>query len=133
MTPSQKIKWLILQKVAEWKKETPLPYPYEDVSLKYELAEEEEEDKLQDARDEIRCTGEETGLPSGSSRYYESYAVAKQMPDNSWVGWTYWYGGGKYGEPESIGWIDDAYHVNCLMEKKLVTVKTFTYARKNTE
>jgi hypothetical protein len=133
MTPPQKIKWLILQKVAEGKKETPLPYPCEDVDLRYELAEEEEEFKLQDARDEIRCSGEETGMPSESSRCYESYAVAKQMPDNSWVGWTYWYGGGKYGEPESIGWIDDAYHVDCLEEEKLVIVKTFTHTRKDTE
>jgi hypothetical protein len=33
------------------------------------------------------------------------------MLDGSWVGWTYWYGGGKHGEPGSIKWVEDAYDV----------------------
>ena len=48
------------------------------------------------------------------------------MPDGSWVGWTYWYGGGKYGEPEAIDWMDDAYDLACTEEEKVVTVRTFT-------
>lgn len=27
-----------------------------------------------------------------------------QAPDGTWVGWTYWYGGGKYAEPSAIPW-----------------------------
>lgn len=68
----------------------------------------------------------ETGLPAPSSRHYESEAVAYQYVDGSWVGWSYWYGGGKHGEPEAIDWMEDAYDVNCTEEEKVVVVRTFT-------
>ncbi len=45
------------------------------------------------------------------------------MLDGSWVGWTYWYGGGKHGEPGSIPWIEDAYDVTFV--EQLVKVKQF--------
>ena len=47
----------------------------------------------------------ETDLPSERSRHYESKAVAAKLSDGSWVGWTYWYGGGKHGEPGSVPWM----------------------------
>ena len=67
----------------------------------------------------------ETGLKCEWSRHYESKAVAMKFPDGSWVGWTYWYGGGKHGEPSSIEWMDDAYDVDCHEEEKMVVVQTF--------
>jgi hypothetical protein len=70
----------------------------------------------------------ETHLSCPSSRHYESDAVAAKAPDGSWVGWTYWYGGGKHGEPEAIDWIEDAYDVICAEEEKLVVVRTFKQA-----
>jgi hypothetical protein len=33
--------------------------------------------------------------------------------------------GGKYGEPEAVEWIDDAYDLVCTEEEKVVTVRTF--------
>lgn len=78
------------------------------------------------AIDEIRTSGVETGLDAQYSRHYESEAVAIQAPNEQWVGFTYWYGGGKHGEPESVEWIDYAYHLHCKEYEKLVTIQEFT-------
>jgi len=43
-----------------------------------------------------------------------------------WVGWTYWYGGGKHGEPDAIDWLSDAYNLIVTEEEKLVVVRTYT-------
>ena len=43
------------------------------------------------------------------SRHYEATSVAKQLLNGKWVGYTYWYGGGKHGEPQAMPWIEDAY------------------------
>mgnify|MGYP001349795559 FL=1 len=80
---------------------------------------------LADASEEVREGEIETGLDCESDRNYESKAVAAQLPDGSWVGWTYWYGGGKHGYPREIEWMPDAYDVTCTEEQKLVTVQTF--------
>jgi hypothetical protein len=74
---------------------------------------------------DFRCSGEETDLPTDSSRHYECYEVAREMCDGTWVGWTYWYGGGKFGDPQSISWMADAYEVCVTEEERLVVVKTF--------
>ena len=83
-------------------------------------------DKKQDIQEEISECGVETGLDCEFSRYYDSEAVAAQMSDGTWVGWTYWTGGGKHGEPSSVPWIEDAYYVDCAEEEKMVVVRTFT-------
>lgn len=126
MTPKQKLKWAILAKSAEWDSKPAPPYPCENVDDLLDQAEEEE--TLYDARSEVRASGIETKLECPSSRHYESKAVARQMPDGSWVGWTYWYGGGKHAEPEAIDWISEAYDVECHEEQKMVTVQTFRAA-----
>jgi len=41
---------------------------------------------------------------------------------DKWVGWTYWYGGGKHGEPESVEWMEDAYFVGVKEETRVVLV-----------
>ncbi len=68
--------------------------------------------ELGDVMSEVRSGQHDTGLDCAWSRHYESKAVAAQMLDGSWVGWTYWYGGGKHGEPGSIPWVEDAYDVD---------------------
>jgi len=126
MTPEQKIKLLIILKVCEWRKTTPPELTSENIDNVYE----EQDmgcDDMQDARNELREGEVETGLKSKHySRHYESKEVAAKLPDGSWVGWTYWSGGGKHGEPESIGWMDDAYDLSCIEEEKVVTVQTFS-------
>lgn len=75
-----------------------------------------------DCRSELRGSGAETGLPCPHSRHYECKAVAAQMLDGSWVGWNYWYGGGKHGEPRSMPWMEDAYDVTVETVMKPVQV-----------
>ncbi len=73
-------------------------------------------------KDEVRCTGEETGLDRGKwSRHYETEEVASKFGD-VWVGWTYYSGGGKFGEPEAYDWISEAYFVDCK-EKEVVAIQ----------
>lgn len=124
MTPEQKLKWAILALDAEGM-ETPVPeYPCPNVDELYERF--TEEDGYYDVVEEARGSGVETKLPCGWSRHYESKAMAMRMPDGSWVGWTYWFGGGKHGQPESIPWMEEAYDVECQEEEKLVVVQTFS-------
>lgn len=82
--------------------------------------------ELQDAIQEFRCSGEPTGLPSPYSRHYESESVGAELSDGAWVGWVYWHGGGKHGEPEAIDWMDEAYDLEVTEEEKMVLVRTFT-------
>lgn len=67
----------------------------------------------------------ETNIPSEWSRHYESKSVAMKCSDGSWVGWTYWYGGGKHGDPGSIEWMEDAYNLEVTETEKLVVVREF--------
>ena len=125
MTPYQKLQHLILSKAAKWD-EIELgevtPENIDDLWDEYE-----NQDSIYDATNEIRQSwDEETDMPCERSRHYESKSVAAKMPDGSWVGWTYWYGGGKHGEPEAIDWMESAYNIDCVEEERVVTVRTFT-------
>lgn len=127
MSPEYKLKYAILALDALWQDET----------IPDNLTEEEIEDRwdeaecLQDAKNEIRCSGTPTGLEAPYSRHYESTAVAVCCPNGEWVGFTYWYGGGKHGEPDSIDWIEHAYDLSCTEEQKMVTVQTFSRAEES--
>ena len=77
---------------------------------------------------EVRGGQCETDIPAPWSRHYESKSVAAKLEDGSWVGWTYWYGGGKHGEPQAVDWIEYAYNLECKEEERLVVVRTFTVA-----
>lgn len=83
-----------------------------------------DDSELGDATEELRSSGIETGIESEWSRHYESKSVAAMMTDGTWIGWTYWFGGGKHGEPEAIDWMDSAYFLDCREE--LRPVKIFT-------
>lgn len=85
----------------------------------------EEEGLMQDPASEFRSGEVNTDIPCDWSRHYESKSVAAKMFDGSWVGWTYWYGGGRHGEPEAIDWMGGAYDLDCKEEEKLVVVRTF--------
>lgn len=122
MTPEQKIKHAILTVAAQQAGKIAPEVTDETIDDLYDEA----EDDCYDFEYELRQGEIETGLPCEYSRHYEAKAVAAKMPDGSWVGWTYWYGGGKHGEPEAIDWMDEAYDLACVEEEKLVTVRTFT-------
>lgn len=120
MTPEQKIKHKAIAIAYEWAKKSLPEINESNIDDVYE--ELVEEDMHWDALDEIRCCGVETGLTCPSSRNYDSEAVAAKMLDGSWVGWTYWYGGGKYGSPEKIEWMSEAYELN-VTEKEVTTIE----------
>lgn len=119
MTAEQKVKWLILKTIMP-----EIVYPCENIDELWDDA--EDEDELQDARYEVRESGVPTELECEYSRHYDSEAVAAKLPDGSWVGWTYFFGGGKYGEPEAIDWIGEAYDVSCKETFKMCSVLEFS-------
>lgn len=123
MTPEQYIKWAVLELTAKWDKKTLPPITSENIDDMYDAL--VEEDANWDGENDIRLGEFETGIPCEDSRHYESKSVAAKMPDGTWVGWTYWYGGGKHAEPEAIDWMDRAYFIDCKEEEKTVVVRTF--------
>lgn len=123
MTPEYKIKYAILADLFTDKdQEISTTLTEEDVEELWD----ENYDEVQDIEYEFREGQLETNIPSESSRHYESSSVAAQCPDGSWVGWTYWYGGGKHGDPELIDWMQYAYDLDCVEEQKMVTIQTFS-------
>ncbi len=121
MTPTQKIKWLVLAQAASWAQEDPPPYPCANVDELYDAA--WERDELHDAVSEARARGEDTDIePKDWHGHYDRKSKATQLPDGTWVGWTYWYGGGKHGSPGEIEWMEDAYDVTMREETRVVRV-----------
>lgn len=124
MTPQQKIKWLVIETCRQWNDtgvDDSEPVTEDNVDELYD-----ELDDSYEALMEVREGQVETDIPSEYSRHLESKSVAAMVPDHTWVGWTYWYGGGKHAEPEAIDWVSDAYNLNVVEEEKLVIIQTFT-------
>lgn len=112
MNSCQKIRWVILIKAGI---ELPDVINGDIIDGLYE----KNHDTLYDIADEFREGEFDTSLPSKYDRHYEADAVAAKMPDGSYVGWTYYYGGGKYGNPSECDWMEDAYPV-AFVEKQMV-------------
>ena len=126
LTPEQEINLLILNKQAQWDK---VNFDAELINIDEEYARQEEGGGLQDAEEEIRCSGIASGLDCDFSRNYETDAVAKQTLSGKWVGWTYYYGGGKHSNPSEITWKNYAYFLDC--EEKEVTVIQRTFKKQD--
>lgn len=96
----------------------------EEVDAAYEFIRESDfEDELADQKEEFRQSGEESGIKSREySRHYDNDEVATVLDDGTAVGWTFWYGGGKHGEPQAIDWMDSAYEVEVKQETRVVNV-----------
>jgi hypothetical protein len=95
----------------------------EQISAAYEAL--AEVDAHWDYESDFRSGEVKTNIPCPSDRNYESQSVAMQTAEGDWVGWTYWYGGGKHGEPGLIDWMEDAYDLVCHEEEKMMVVRTF--------
>jgi len=131
MTPEQILKAAILEQVSQRINddediELSLEGPFdtqEKIDAAFELIENHYlDDEVSEAEFELRGSyTHETGIKCDYSRHYESKAVARQFGDK-WVGWTYWYGGGKHGEPESVEWMEHAYFVEVKEETQVVLV-----------
>lgn len=128
MTPIQKLKWAILSKAASWDG-TELPTVTADnVDQLYDdlVA----ADGHCDCMEEIRSTGIRSNLSRSvdyqAQRHYEHDEVAAEMPDGSWVGWTYWHSGGKFGEPSAVPWMELAYDVSHREQPKVIIEHIFS-------
>lgn len=119
MTPQQKLKRHIIEE-SEYVGEITA----DNVDSTYERLSENY--ALQDVEQEIREGEIETHLAAPFSRHYESKSVAAKMSDGTWIGWVYWYGGGKHGEPEAIDWMPEAVELDCMEEQVMMTKRTFT-------
>lgn len=99
-----------------------------DADVEYVWTEIQNTHCLQDYIYEFREGQFKTGITSASdySRYYECKSVGAEMYDGSFVGWNYWYGGGKHGEPDSIEWMSNAYNLDVKEEEQTLIVRTFT-------
>lgn len=125
MTPIEKVKWLILNQVYKWNNQT-LDYPLDNIQELFDSVENTDPDNLQDATSSVRCGEVETNIEPEYSRNFETKSVSYKLPDGSWVGWTYYYGGGKHASPEYVEWISDAYDLACVEEEKMIIIQTFT-------
>lgn len=123
MTPQQALKHLILTMGVDNKSiHLNCSIIEDNVDELYEMC----EDKLRHIRGELRYGETETDISCDYDRHYESKSVAAQGVDGTWIGWTYWYGGGKHSEPEAIEWMEDAYFLTC--KEELVVKKIFKRA-----
>ena len=126
LTPTQLIKKAILAKSCQF---------FEDFKPINSLATGEEidaafqdandKDVTQDATEEIRSSGISTGLPAPYSRNYET-EINAHLIDDQWVGFVYYFAGGKHSEPGAIPWMEDAFLLDCKEELITVTKRTFT-------
>jgi hypothetical protein len=132
MTPTQKIKKHLLTRLENWR---PIRLPAlntgEEVDNAYEMYLDLESDTLQDLRYEVREGQVNTDIQpficnTRLLRDYDASSVAMQMDDGSWVGWTYWSGGGRHGESHAIQWMEDAIELTCTEKQVMVTERTFT-------
>ena len=129
MTAQQKLKWAILMD-AYHRADQPAPTVCAStIDEWWGKAEKRELEHITgtfgDAMSEFRSSGIETGLLTpheNHSRHYEHEEVAAEMPDKTWVGWTYYHGGGKHSDPDGIDWIPGAYLVEMKVEMKPVRV-----------
>lgn len=91
----------------------------------YSKWEENDPDMLYESEYEFREGSIPTDISPDWSRHYESRSVAHKMSDGTWVGWTFWYGGGKHGKPSAMEWMEEAYFLDVVEEEKLVVVREF--------
>ena len=79
-----------------------------------------ESEEHYDEENEFRSSGEETGIKCDGGRHYEAKSVARKLSSGQWVGWVYYYGGGKHGYPGEVEWMNEAYLLE--VEEKEVTI-----------
>lgn len=123
MTLEQYIKQAIILLYARNKKKDFDVTTAENVESLY--AELSVNDQLCDYIEDIREGHFETGIPFEEDKYYEGKSVAIKSLDGKYIGWTYWFGGGKYGKPQHEPWISEAYFLNCQEKEELVITRKF--------
>lgn len=122
MNPEQAIRAQILKDLSNGKPRQKITKRNVDT-----LWEELHQDVQYEQLEEFRGSGEETGLPTNVvSRNYECKHLARVLDDGTCVGWIYWFGGGKHGDPSSLDWMTNAEFLHYNTEERLVEVTTFS-------
>tara|TARA_R110000772_G_scaffold249530_2_gene363975 strand:- start:89485 stop:89895 length:411 start_codon:yes stop_codon:yes gene_type:complete len=102
----------------------------EQIEACYSKNEQFDTGALQDTRNDFREGQEETGIQALFSRNCETKSVAYFLKDGTWVGWTYYYGGGKHSYADEIEWVENAYYLECDSVERVVEVKVFTKSKR---
>lgn len=79
---------------------------------------------LDEATQRVRGGECPTDVPAPGSRHYATRSVAARMLDGTWVGWTFYHGGGRHGEPAQEPWMEAAYDLDVV--EVMMPVKVFT-------
>lgn len=161
MSAIQKLKWLILSTLYTRAGFPALPFEYDKVDDLFDFATSTTSDwtvvddldddekasvysvspeefisachaHFESVLEDIRDSGEETNMPTPASNY-DGISKAAQLPDDSWVGWTYWYGGGRFDMPEFEPWVEHAYDLTKQTETKTIEVVVNTFKSGNME
>lgn len=114
MTPEQKLIQLIVKLSSERRGEEISLDDWREVEKFYK------EKDCWEAQSEIRHSGVDTDILCGFSRHYDVESRAVEALDGTWIGYNFYSGGGKFGEPEAIEWIKDAYEVKVVKEEMVV-------------
>jgi len=129
MTPLQKLRWAVLVRANQIHRTDCPKATAENVDELWD--DMVARDLHWDAVEEVRNTHVDSDLPSTHgdykmSRHFLEKSVAYQIPDGSWVGSTFWYGGGKHSEPGAWPWMENAYDVQCTEMPVTIVRRTFT-------
>lgn len=84
-------------------------------------------DIVREIVNEFRENGEEIDSKVEQGRYYCFQEVAKLITglDDLYLGWTYYFGGGKHSQPEQVEWMADCYLLKCKEIKEIKIVKIY--------
>lgn len=84
-------------------------------------------DIVREVINEFRESGEEIDDKVEQDRYYCYQDVSRKITglDDLYLGWTYYFGGGKYGEPEEVEWMEDCYLLKCKEVEETRIVKVY--------
>lgn len=126
MTPSQLIMQHIILDYYEYNSDSVVSTALTSDNIDDIYDDLNEDGELQDYESELREGTHKTNINPEYSRHYESESVACKLQCGTWVGWTYWYGGGKHSDPDSIEWMEDAYFLTLKEYEKTVTIHEFT-------
>lgn len=133
MKAEYEIKAVIIKTAYKWAElGAPSLSSDEEVNEAWDNAREDDRvsDCIQDAKNDFRSAfSHRTEVKCDFSRHYDSESVAVQLDNGKWVGYTYWSGGGKHGEPGAIDWIEDAYFLKAT--PKVITTYEFEKEQEN--
>lgn len=94
----------------------------------YEEVEYEKwEDYIRDIVSDFRESGEEIDNKVEQDRYYCYQDVAKKITgsEDLYLGWTYYFGGGKHAQPDQVEWMEDCYLLTCREVEETRIIKIY--------